>query len=58
MTDKSKQRAKDYARRHNVSHQAAVKQIRASPRDVLNVSEQQVEGKLKDVADHYSGPAA
>jgi hypothetical protein len=54
MTDKSKQRARDYAQRHNVSHQAAVNQIRASLRDVLNASEQQVEGKLKDVADHYS----
>jgi hypothetical protein len=54
MTDKSKQRAKDFAQRHNVSHQAAVNQIRASLRDVLNASEQQVEGKLTDVADHYS----
>lgn len=50
MTDKSKQRAKNYARTHGVSHQAAVNQVRRPLKNVVNLSEREVEVKLERVA--------
>ena len=50
MTDKSKQRAKDYARQHGISYQAAVNHLRRPLQAVLNASEREVEMKLEGAA--------
>lgn len=50
MTDKSKQRAKEYARQHGVTYQAAVNHIRRPLQAVLNASEREVELKLEGAA--------